>query len=196
MKEECRFVLLTRGEIRAFGARLMGLQGRKYKLWWSGNQEGYGGVGVLVKKLCDQVIEVRRVNDRVMSLAIVFEEVLRVVWAYAPQSGKLMEEREFFYEDLSAEWTTHHTSELIIGMRDFNGHVGRNIDGFQGVNGGFSIGERNQDGRMLLEFCDAKHLYIANAWFRKADNKKIHYGSGCNESEVDFSYNGKSRSEV
>ena len=23
-------------------------------------------------------------------------------------------------------------SELIIGMGDFNGHVGRNIDGFQG----------------------------------------------------------------
>ena len=45
-----------------------------------------------------------------------------------------------FYEDLSREWTTHHMSELIIGMGDFNGHVGRNIDGFQGVHGGFSIG--------------------------------------------------------
>ena len=51
-----------------------------------------------------------------------------------------MEEKEFFYEDLSREWTTHHMSELIIGMGDFNGHVARNIDGFQGVHGGFSIG--------------------------------------------------------
>ena len=30
--------------------------------------------------------EVRRINDRVMSLVIIFEEVLRVVCAYAPQS--------------------------------------------------------------------------------------------------------------
>ena len=34
------------------------------------------------------------------------------------------------YEDLSREWTTHHTSELIIGMGEINRHVGRNIDGF------------------------------------------------------------------
>ena len=52
-------------------------------MWWSGNFEGYGGVGVLVKEeLYDEVVEVRRVNDRVMSLAIVFEEVVRVVWSY------------------------------------------------------------------------------------------------------------------
>ena len=39
---------------------------------------------------------------------------------------------------------------------------------------------------MLLEFYYAKHLCIANTWFRKADNKKITYGSGCNEIEIDF----------
>ena len=52
---------------------LRGLQGRKYKLWWSGNQEGHDGVGVLVKEeLYDKLVEVRRVDDRAMSLAIVF----------------------------------------------------------------------------------------------------------------------------
>ena len=39
------------------------------------------------------VIEVRRINDRVMSLAIVFVEVVRVAWACVPQSGKSMEEK-------------------------------------------------------------------------------------------------------
>ena len=63
-------------------------------------------------------------------------------------------------------------SELIIRMGDANVHVCRDIDGFQGVHGGLSIDERNQEGRMLLEFCDAKHLCIANTWFRKADKKK------------------------
>ena len=73
-------------------ARLMGLQGRKYKLWWLRNQEGYGWVGVLVKKeLHYKVIEVRRENDRVMSLAIIFEEVLIIVCSCAPQSGKSIE---------------------------------------------------------------------------------------------------------
>ena len=71
-------------------------------------------------------------------------------------------------------------SELIIGMRDLYRHVGRNIDGFHGVHRGFSIGKRCQ------EFCDAKHLYIANTWLTKADKKKITYGSRCNKSEIDY----------
>ena len=59
---------------RGCGAGLTGLQGSTYKLWWSGNQEGYGGVGVLVKEeQHDEVTEVRREGlDRVISLAIVF----------------------------------------------------------------------------------------------------------------------------
>ena len=44
---------------------------------------------------------------------------------------------------------------------------------------------------MLLELCDAKHLCIANTWSRKADKKKITYGSGCNESDINFCIIGK-----
>ena len=58
---------------RECGARLIDLQGRKCGLWWSGNQEGNGWVGVLVKEeLHDKVAKARRVNDRVISVAIVF----------------------------------------------------------------------------------------------------------------------------
>ena len=58
---------------RGCWARIIGLQGKKLKLWWSEIQEGHGGVGVLVKEeLHDKVIEVRRV----MILVIDFEKVL------------------------------------------------------------------------------------------------------------------------
>ena len=37
----------------------VGLQGRRHKLWWSGNQEGFVGVGEVVKEeLYDKVVEV------------------------------------------------------------------------------------------------------------------------------------------
>ena len=43
------------------------MKGRRYKLWWFGNGDGDGGVGVMVKeKLCEKVVDVRRVSDRVM----------------------------------------------------------------------------------------------------------------------------------
>ena len=75
-------------------------------------------------------------------------------------------------------------SELIIGIR----YVGRNIDEFQGIDEGFSIGKRNQEGRMLLEFCEARNICITNTWFGKADKT---YGSGYNKSKIDFFIMGK-----
>ena len=79
MEEECTFVLQTGGEKERMCGFQMGLQCRRYKWWWSGNQEGHGGVGErVIEELYDKVVEVRRVNDRVMEPAIVFEDVVRV----------------------------------------------------------------------------------------------------------------------
>ena len=42
------------------------MKGRRYELWWSGNADGVGGVGVMVKEeMCEKMIEVRRVSDSV-----------------------------------------------------------------------------------------------------------------------------------
>ena len=76
-------------------------------------------------------------------------------------------------------------------MGDFNGHVGRNIDGFQGAHAGFSIGEINQERRMLLEICNARLLWITKKCIEKADLKKVTNGSGCTEIEIDLCIMGK-----
>ena len=39
---------------------------------------------------------------------------------------------------------------------------------FSRLHGGHGISETNQEGRMLLEFCDLRHLCIANTWLRKS----------------------------
>ena len=40
------------------GARMLGMKGRRYRLWWSG--KGVGGVEVMVQEvLCERVVEVR-----------------------------------------------------------------------------------------------------------------------------------------
>ena len=43
---------------------MLGLKGRRYKLWCSEKGNGVGGVGATVKvELCKKVVEVRRVGD-------------------------------------------------------------------------------------------------------------------------------------
>ena len=180
---------------RGQGARMIGVEGRRYKLWWSGNCDGFGGVGVLVKEeLCEKVVEVRRKSDRVMSMVIVFkEEVMRVICGYAPQSGRTSTEKECFYVEMASEWDVHSADELVLCLGDFNGHVGKWIDGFEGVHGGNGIGERNLEGRRLLEFCDEKDLCVANTFFRKGEKRKVTFSSGGNKTEVDFVLVGKGK---
>ena len=49
---------------RGWSSCMLGMVGRRCKLWWSGIGDGVGGVGVMVKEeLCDKVVEVRRVSD-------------------------------------------------------------------------------------------------------------------------------------
>ena len=110
---------------------------------------------------------------------------------YGPQSGRMGTEKERFYDDLRSEWDLHNMGELVLGMGDFNGHVGKWIEGYEVVHAGNRIGERNAEEAMLLEFCDEKELCVANTWFRKGEKRKVTYSAGENEMEIDFVLLGK-----
>ena len=114
------------------------------------------------------------------------KQVIRVISTYGPQAGTPLEEKHRFYDDLASEYELHNPSEVVFGLGDFNGHVGEEIEGFEGIYGGNGIGQRNAEGRMLLEFCDERELCAANMWFKKTDKRKITFKSGNNESEIDF----------
>ena len=78
------------------GSKFLGSLGRRFKLWWSGNEDKIGGVGILVREyLCMNVVEVNRISDRVIVVVIIFaKKVVRIVCAYAPQCGRLMSEKK------------------------------------------------------------------------------------------------------
>ena len=70
---------------RGTGTRTITGKDTQYKLFWIGNQEGNGGVGVmLAEKLIQKVIHVNRVNDRLVLSKV---HVGNRVVTYAPQQG-------------------------------------------------------------------------------------------------------------
>ena len=56
-----------------------------------------------------------------------------LICVYAPQSGRRLEEKQSFYDDLKCEWDMYSADDLVMCLGDFNGHVGRHIDSFDGV---------------------------------------------------------------
>ena len=82
-------MLLAGDEWRGQGARMLELNERRYKLWWSGKGDAVGGVGVMVKEeLCVKVVEVRRVSGRETTGVVAFEDdLLGLICGYTLLSG-------------------------------------------------------------------------------------------------------------
>ena len=101
--------------------------------------------------------------------------VVNLVPVCAPQSGKRKEEKEEFFTVLGKISSDIDVGERLFICGDMNGHVGAEVDSFEGVRGGYSFGIRNVDGEMLLEFEDALNLAIVNTWFKKEVRMRITY---------------------
>ena len=151
------------------GARLLGGEGMRYKLFWKGSERGVGGVGIFAaEQYIDKVVEVRRVSDRVIILKVLLgKTVLNVISAYAPQAGRPNEEKEEFWVLLARAVSELSECEKLVVSGDFNAHVGEDADGFEMVHGGNGFGERNMEGEMMLECAEANELAVLNTWFKK-----------------------------
>ena len=86
-----------------------------------------------------------------------------------------------------------NANELVLGLGDFNCHVGKCAEGFEGIHGGHGIGKRNAEGRLLLDVCDQNELSVPNTWCKKRDKRKVTYSSGGNDTEIDFVVIGKEK---
>ncbi|KAK3564702.1 hypothetical protein QTP86_024835 [Hemibagrus guttatus] len=103
--------------------------GAGFKLFYYGEDSKRNGVGVVLKEeFVRNVLEVKRVSDRVMSLKLEIEGVmLNVVSGYAPQVGCEVEEKERFWSELDEVIESINTGERVVIGVDFNGHVGEGV---------------------------------------------------------------------
>ncbi|XP_075077377.1 uncharacterized protein LOC142164099 [Nicotiana tabacum] len=133
-------------------------------VFWEGG--GKNGVGILVDKdLHELVVEVRRVNDRLLAIKLVVGGfTLNKISAYAPQ-GLDREVKRHFWEDFDE--MVHgipHTEKFFIGG-NFNGHIRATYEGYVDVHGGFGFGDCNdptshfESYGPVLPFIDHSVLY-------------------------------------
>ena len=76
----------------------------------------------------------------------------------------------------------HSTGVLVVCLGDFNGHIGWNIDGFNGAHREYGIEQKDFGGRMLLEFCLDKELCVSDTWSKREKNRNVTFRLGENET--------------
>ncbi|KAK3565756.1 hypothetical protein QTP86_015017 [Hemibagrus guttatus] len=140
--------------------------GAGFKLFYYGVDSKRNGVGVVLKKeFVRNVLEVKRVSDRVMSLKLEIEGVmLNVVSGYAPQVGCELEEKERFWSELDEVMESIPTGEGNTGDEE--------------VMGKFGVKERNLEGQMVVDFAKRMDMAVVNTYFQKREEHRVTYKSG------------------
>ncbi|KAK3517150.1 hypothetical protein QTP86_003947 [Hemibagrus guttatus] len=154
--------------------------GAGFKLFYYGVDSKRNGVGVVLKEeFVRNVLEVKRVSDRVMSLKLEIEGVmLNVVSGYAPQVGCELEEKEKFWSELDEVMESIPMGERVVIGADFNGHVGEGNTGDEEVMGKFGVKERNLEGQMVVDFAKRMDMAVVNTYFQKREGHRVTYKSG------------------
>ena len=155
--------------LKGSGCKLYGAKGRRYKLFWMGDEERSDSIGIFVpEKRVDSVVSVERHSKRVLILKMVLESgLLNILVVYAPHSGKLEEEKENFGNEVFHLVSCIPQNEMVVLAGDMNGHVGSSNVGYDGKSGGFGYGDGNRDGSRILKFADGLNLVICNTLFMK-----------------------------
>ena len=102
-------------------------------------------------------------------MSLSFATVLSV---YAPTLQAETGVKEGFYRDLNNLLQQVDSKDKLLILRDFNARVGRDFELLKGVLGRHGIGNCNDNGRLLLEFCSENQLVIINTPFQQKDRFK------------------------
>ena len=94
-----------------------------------------------------------------MAIVLTFgREMMHIICAYGPQSKRPDTENVCFYDEMASELNLGSSSEIIISLEDFNGHVKKYVKSFEGVHGRNGIGKKMQKkedcwGSVMKERC-------------------------------------------
>ncbi|KAK3534149.1 hypothetical protein QTP86_002297 [Hemibagrus guttatus] len=187
MMERRKVDILCVQETRWKGSKARSI-GAGFKLFYYGVDSKRNGVGVVLKEeFVRNVLEVKRVSDRVMSLKLEIEGVmLNVVSGYAPQVGCELEEKERFWSELDEVMESIPMGERVVIGADFNGHVGEGNTGDEEVMGKFGVKERNLEGQMVVDFAKRMDMAVVNTYFQKREEHRVTYKSGGRRTQVDY----------
>jgi exonuclease III len=187
MMQRRKVDILCVQETRWKGSKAKSL-GEGFKLFYHGVSRERNGVGVILKKdLVSNVVEVKRVSDRVMSLKLEMEGVMfNVVSGYAPQVGCELEEKENFWLELDEVVQSIPRSERVVIGADLNGHVGEGNRGEEEVMGRFGLMERNAEGQMVIDFAKRMEMAVVNTFYQKRQEHRVTYKSGGRSTQIDY----------
>ena len=164
--DKCNVSVIGLSEVRWPG------QGEKvsdnYTMFYSGGERAERGVAILMKnEIVKSVMSVQCCSDRLMFVKLSAEPVdILIVQVYMPTSASSDEEVERMYDAIEDIIQEHGKGKIhTVIMGDWNSVVGNGKVGK--IVGPYGLGNQNDRGKMLIEFCQRNKLVVTNTWFKR-----------------------------
>ncbi|XP_028796772.1 craniofacial development protein 2-like [Neltuma alba] len=160
----------------------------RFKLWYTGKVGTRNGAVIIIDNEWKQnVVEVKRIEDRIISLRIIVgRDTINVISVYAPQVEAEDRFKEKFWTDMENLIQSTPTIEKIFIGNDLNEHVGKDVGQYAGAHSGMDFRVRNNEGQAIIDFSFAYNLKIVNTCFKKRNEHLITYKSRIHRSQIDF----------
>ena len=141
-----------------------------YVVYYSGNEKGgSNGVAFLASQhISKHVLGYNPVSDRIITIRLQGNPFnVSVVQVYAPTSAAADADMDNFYSQLQDVLDKLPKKDYLIVMGDFNAKIGKGIqlEEESNVIGNYGLGERNERGNLLVEFCIGNNLFVSNTLF-------------------------------
>lgn len=148
-------------------------------MYYSGNSEPAHryGVAIIVKeKICNSVVNFVPFSDRIIMLQFQTNEgKINVIQVYAPTADREENEIEEFYANLEEVLKSTKSNHSTIVMGDFNAKIGQgSVDKCVGE---YGLGERNQRGDRMVEFCQTEDMVVVNTLFQLPERRRYTWKS-------------------
>ena len=89
---------------------------------------------------------------------------------HAPTRDHNDDDIEVYYEEVQTAIKQIKSNEILCVMGDMNAKVGSSAK--RNIVGKFVLGERNERGERLIQFCEESKLTICNTWFQHHVKKR------------------------
>ncbi|XP_074337517.1 uncharacterized protein LOC141674714 [Apium graveolens] len=138
------------------------------------------GKGILLSiDLKEKLMDVRRYGDIIMYIKLVVGTTVgTLICVYAPHICLGDGQATVLWGCLDDLIRSILVNQFIFVGGDLIGHIGAQVDDYQGTHGGFGYGVRNEHGLTLLKFARAHALVIMNSYFWKHDDNLLTFKSG------------------
>src|SRR5277367_1279237 len=159
-----------------------------FRIIYAGGEESQRGVAIILdNQVSKSVTDIERYGDRFICVRIRAEPVdLVVIQVYMPTSVHSEEEIETMYDQIEEVLDRQKGTDCMVIMGDWNAVVGEGSEGK--VVGKYGLGNRNESGAKLIDFCKRRQLVITNTWFEQEKRRRYTWKSPGDRARYQIDY--------